>query len=455
MSTSRLARISLVALSAALTANVSAVASEDRRAKAHADLDAWLDARPARETAAQIAKRFKDAGLAEADVEALLRAGRSRYSAAPAPLGTVSDPLPLRCDHVDYATTYLLRLPAAYDPAKAWPLVLIGHGGNAEMSQERAEETARSYMEAYLAGAPDDVILAAPATARGWDWIGYSVLFSLVSKLSREVHVDPDRVYAVGQSMGGHMAWRLGIFFGDRFGAVSPMSGGYDFVENGQVVSLFDVPGYATHGQEEPYRIAEFNRKIKAYADAHRYPWTIVEKPGGHEIFADEVPKAFAFFREHPRDLRRDRVAVRATGPLRIDHGEPKKDGWPTDHVWVKDRPIVFETFGWVRVFPLPEDTSPLKAVQRAWVVRKSRSEIEVTARNVPRMRLYLSPDRFDLEKPLTVVVNGRRTTAVVRRDLAAMLELVKEFDDRGRIFPAFADLKIASDADVPDPMGP
>ena len=53
--------------------------------------------------------------------------------------------------------------------------------------------------------------------------------------------VDPDRVYVTGQSMGGHMSWRCGIAFPDRFAAIGPQSGGYDYVANQQVFRLFKI----------------------------------------------------------------------------------------------------------------------------------------------------------------------------------------------------------------------
>jgi predicted TIM-barrel fold metal-dependent hydrolase len=48
------------------------------------------------------------------------------------------------------------------------------------------------------------------------------------------------------------------------------------------------------------------------------------------------------------------------------------------------------------------------------------------------------------LSRPVTVRVNGAVLfRGSVRRDLATMLELVREFDDRGRIFHAAIDVEI------------
>ena len=42
----------------------------------------------------------------------------------------------------------------------------------------------------------------------------------------------------------------------------------------------------------------------------------------------------------------------------------------------------------------------------------------------------------------------------MVEPDMKTMLELVREFDDRGRILYAAVDVEIADDAEVPEPKG-
>ena len=71
---------------------------------------------------------------------------------------------------------------------------------------------------------------------------------------------------------------------------------------------------------------------------------------------------------------------------------------------------------------------------------------IELASVNARRMRIHLHPRMLDLTRPITATVNG----AVVFRgrvepDLAMMLRLVREFDDRGRIFHAAIDLEVPS----------
>lgn len=419
-------------------------------------LDRWVDERfvaDAGHLRVEIAAAVAAAKLDLHGVEQIVRAPRASYPQPLAAPGKVAQ-LPLRCDHVDYDTSFFLYIPKSYDQARAWPLALIGHGGNSEMTQQRAEATARSYLAAFVAAAEaKGFVIAAPATARGWGPIGNSILLSLISKLQRDLHLDADRIYVTGHSMGGHLSWRSGIYLADRWGAVAPMSGGYDYVANELVVPLFNVPGYATHGKDEPYQIADFNRKIRGWMEQQRYPWRIVEKSGGHEIFADEVPKVFEFFAAHPRNLYPERIAILTAGPYET-RGEAKKPRWDKEHTWHAQRPVMSETTHWARVFALPAGTPAERHLQRALIERRGRSEVVVTSKHVPRLRLYLHPSQFDLEAPLTVMVNGKAREVTPVCGLDVMLDLVREFDDRARVFHGYVDVAIDSDLEVPLPRG-
>ena len=103
-------------------------------------LDAYLDKRwlPEAEKATQeLLTRIREAKLNEDDVERMLRSGRSHYQRAKTQ-GKLVLIRNLQCEHVDYVTSFLLYVPKSYDPAKAAPLLLVGHGGNSAMSADYA-----------------------------------------------------------------------------------------------------------------------------------------------------------------------------------------------------------------------------------------------------------------------------------------------------------------------------
>ncbi|MBM4062807.1 MAG: hypothetical protein FJ265_17185, partial [Planctomycetes bacterium] len=395
--------------------------------------------------------------LGPADVEAALRAGRASYPAPPQPPGKLTRGLPLPCDHVDHRTEYHLYVPKSYDPARRTPLLCVVHGGSAARDLAFGARAARSGYDPFWIeqAETNGWLLLAPLTDRGWMHLGNSILFSAISRVQRDYHVDPDRVYLTGHSMGGHMTWRSAFQFPDRFAAVSPMSGGYDYVASEHVWNLANVPGYTTWGEQEPYDINPFNKKIAAWLEAHDYGWTCREKPGGHTIFADEVPKVAAFFAAHPRDLYRRQLWARfGATPLQFDTAE-KNEAWGVEHRWDPARPIAASTVHWLRGVAREADVPQEQRIMKVHARIGDGNRIEITAEHARRLRLYLHPKLVDFARSVVVVANGEKVfDGKVAPDVATMLQLAREFDDRGRVFWAAVDVAIAGDRSPGEPSG-
>ncbi len=393
-----------------------------------------------------------------ADLERTLRAGMTHYPEPPQPRGVLTKNLPLPCDHVDHETKYWIYVPKSYDPTKATPVLLVVHGGSATRDLAFGARAARAGIEPFWVEEAEQRgwLLVAPLTDRGWMWIGNSILFSALSRVQREYHVDPDRVYLTGHSMGGHMTWRSAFQFPDRFAAVSPMSGGYDYVKSKDVTNLLNVPGYTTFGTEEPYQINEFNKIIGGWMKEHRYPWTCQEKPGGHTIFVEEVPKIGQFFADHPRDLYRPSLFVRmGLQPMQFLTAD-KNEGWGKEHQWNAERPIAASTVHWLRCFPREAEARPEQRAMMISAQNLGANHFELVSENARKVRIYLHPKMVDFGKPVVVMANGEKVfDAKVTPSAATMLELAREFDDRGRIFWAAIDVEIATDRSPGEPFGP
>jgi hypothetical protein len=418
-------------------------------------LDAYFDRRfePDPGTAALVA-RLEAADIDMATLERMVRGPRSGLGAPPQPRGQATHELPLRCDHVDYETTYSIWVPKNYDPGRPTPLVIVGHGGNGAMSVAYAQKTVKKYFELFAKDADAaGFIIAVPATTRGWMSIGTSVVLSLVSKLEREYNLDRDRVYLTGHSMGGHLTWRSGFWLSDRWGAIGPMSGGYDYVKSGEIQALYNLPGYGTFGREEPYGIDGFNRSMRDWMAEHGFDFVLIEKYGGHEIYTDELPRLYRFFAAHPRDLYPRDLFARAAGITMAAPGEHAD--WGQTHTWTEGRPISLGSFRWLELAELPADVPAERRVQRVAARAGPDNVIEIQSENARRLRVYLHPKLVDLDRPVIIRVNGtERTNQLVRPDPAVLLETARAHDDRGRIFWARVDLELpeGDDSSPPEP---
>ncbi len=421
-----------------------------------AELEDLLDRRYATELDIEAAAaRFSERGIDAGTLERALRTPRSNVEDLGVPTGRIVPRIPLGCEHVDYETTFLLYLPPTFDPSIEHPLLIVGHGGNGAMPADYAERAALGGLRPWCqVAAEQQMVLAAPLTERGWGAIGNSIVTSLVSKLRRAYRIDPDRVFLTGHSMGGHLTWRSALTMPDRFAAVAPMSGGYDYVERGVMPLLWNVPGYGTFGAREPYEIDVFNRRMRTwFGERPGYDWTLVEKPGGHEIFADEIPRAAAFFADRPRDLyRKDIWAQGGRTFAWTDPGSNPK--WGRDHSWDLERPLPHGSFHAVQLLPHLDLADGAR--QEARVRFGDDNRIEVETRNVPRLALHLHPRLIDFGKPVQIVANGVEVFAGrVEPDLADMLRLAIRFDDPDRVFWKTLQVEIPGDGDPTPPQHP
>lgn len=425
--------------------------TEEERAVTRAEIDAYIDQRfeaPAGATDALVEKLDGERyGLEE--IEELLRGPRASYPDPAIPLDTVGE-IDVACYHVDYESIAYVYLPPGYDPTKPTPLVVVGHGGNSSMSASYARETAEGYIGAYEKLATSlGAILVAPATERGWSPIGDSLILSSISRVQRDYNVDPDRIYVTGQSMGGHLSWRTALTYGDRYAAFSPMSGGYaEWAEDGTLRNLWTTAGTSTWGQIEPYELDTTNEVLREWLVSHGYEWDGKQVPGEHPIPNAELSNVAAFFEAHPRNMYRSDTWYRAGGSMQYT-GNWDIDGWP-EHTINLDRPLMSNLRHWIRVTPRPDFEGALTFSGRV----VSGNRIEITSENVRQMKVMLHPKMgLDLSQSVAIVVNGEELfNAIVEPDWKQMFELVREFDDRGRVFHGFVDLEIPTDLAVPDP---
>jgi dienelactone hydrolase len=422
----------------------------------HVLLDAWIDNRWSGDTPQALIQAIIATGLEIKDVEALLLKGRAGYPDAPQLIGQVTTGIPIDAQHVDHSSEYLIYVPSNYDKTAQTPLIVVGHGGNDCQDLADSEVAAHSGMNPWVSFAEQHgFLMVAPLTDRAWGHIGYSIIFSTLSQVQRDYNIDPNRIYITGHSMGGHLSYRSGIYLGDRWAAISPMSGGYDYVASGLVENLFNVPGFATWGEFDWYGIDDHNRKIRDWMKDHGFFWENWEKPGGgHSIFSDYIDDVGNLFIANTRDLYRQTVFASA-GPWGAPGGlsiptlkfetADQRSCWGITHTWDTERPIPASTFHWLRLSPSENEN----IVQRVWAANKGNNTFEITSENARQLRLYLHPTMVDFSSPVVVEVNGETLyNGIVEPDLATMLYLVREFDDRGRVF--YAAIDIAIDTDLP-----
>ena len=119
----------------------------------------------------------------------------------------------------------ILRIPQAYEPERPWPLILAYHpsGGSGTSFLHYVERVLGDEIERFVVAAPSryrqtGVDAPPPFTNE------HAIVMDTVR---RKVHVDSDRVYVLGYSLGGYTAWTLAMLNADRLAGVIALASTY------------------------------------------------------------------------------------------------------------------------------------------------------------------------------------------------------------------------------------
>ncbi len=254
--TAILARASALALASACGDEpLAARAEADAGTQAHElDFDAvsQLDAQEDRQAPEDIARL----GLHEVSLPEVSESSGLDTASTPLDAGQVWTPLIA-------ARPYGFRLPVQYDPAKAWPLVILLHGyvesapfidGWLKIGDE---VDSQSFLLAVPEGTKDQTGVrywnatnaCCDLFANKVDDVGY--LKAVIADMKWKFHVDPKRVYVMGHSNGAFMAHRLACEMADQIAGIVALSG-VNYAEASACKPSAPVSVLQVHGTLDP-----------------------------------------------------------------------------------------------------------------------------------------------------------------------------------------------------------
>lgn len=197
---------------------------------------------------------------------------------------------------------YRFYVPERMQPGARYPLIVWLHDiagvGNDNLRQIEDTNDAGSHIWIQPEiQAKHPAFVVAPQCPIGWLWVNFLsrtpsrklwIAVKLIDAIKREYPIDPDRVYIVGQSMGGYAVWALLGARPNDFAAAIPVAGGGSVSKASQFAG---VPVWAFHGRRDPLiPIHESRRMIDALQRAGAHPRiTEFERLGHSQSFWREV----------------------------------------------------------------------------------------------------------------------------------------------------------------------
>ncbi len=213
----------------------------------------------------------------------------------------------------DTLQPYSVVLPENYDPSRRYNLLVDLHGYGED------DYTAARTLAPFC---PDDFIVLAPF-GRGDMYYrskGEVDVLDVIALAEKIYSVDPNRIYIMGNSMGGLGAWRFGQLYPDRFAALASFCGwtGDYYLEN-----LRHVPVLVAHGDADTNVPISFDRKAALRLKELGFTVRFDELPGvGHDAWHGWAARfgggaVFDFFRQYVRDPWPARVSLNTKLNLR------------------------------------------------------------------------------------------------------------------------------------------
>lgn len=145
------------------------------------------------------------------------------------------------------ARYYKLHVPKSYDPKKPTPLMFAIHGGGGNMEIQADDkyygQITKSESAGYVVAFPNGSSPFQSGKVATWNagaCCGQArdnkiddVQFfkDMVKTISGQLNIDPKRIYAVGMSNGGMMAYRLACEMSDTFAGIASVAGTDNTIE--------------------------------------------------------------------------------------------------------------------------------------------------------------------------------------------------------------------------------
>ena len=337
---------------------------------------------------------------------------------------------------------YWLVVPEPYDPAKKYQARFQLHGG-----VMRPQATLRGDGRVSLAGAEQIYILPAGWSDAPW-WSDQQVanLHAILDDVKHEYNVDENRVVVSGVSDGGTGVYYVAMRDTTPYASFLPLNGYVLVLRNPEL----EIPGamFLNNLRNKPFFIVNGGKDPLYPTDTVEPSIAHLNKGGVRMVYRPQ-PQAGHDTSWWPtvKDDFEDFVRTHPRVPL------PDTLTWEVaeTRTWNRAHWLVIDKLG--AAAGETKTMADLNVAGDGLVFHNSRSgrvdlarsgnTVTATTRGVKEFTLLLSPDQFDFDKNVRVVVNGRVAfDGRVEKSVATLQKWAARDNDRTMLFAAELTIK-------------
>jgi len=341
-----------------------------------------------------------------------------------------------------------LRIPRGYTPDRPWPLIYALHpsGGTGPSFLPRVEKLLGNLVEEFILAAPThyyQTVLDAPPPFTSEHPV-------MLREIRRTVHVDSDRIYLLGYSLGGYAAWTLAMLHADEIAGSVPISSAYSLPADVEGLwraftpNFAEVPILHVWGGRDGLAVPGFEGRDQhsgTMSSLNRRFSPLIRK-WGLNVIDHQVPRAGHGGAEPRRDqllkiLEHERTHYpRKVGHL-FRHIHQARAYWLEGHSWEGDHwgepgRRIKPRKGESRAAAYGRVILPLLGELRGEI---DGQVIRIRRRHVADLTLWFGDGMIDWQQPVTVELDGKKIFAGrVEPDLDVCLSQAARTGDFDRL---------------------
>jgi predicted peptidase len=192
---------------------------------------------------------------------------------------------------------YRLFVPPDYDPVQPYPIVLWLHNAAARGTDNLAQISGTDYFgsHTWINGESLEkyhAFVLAPQVSEAGGWSSprgketppnLEAALAILTSVEHKYHIDPDRVYVAGESMGGEGVWRALAADPHRFAAAVALCG---YGDSWEIPRVAKIPVWIFQGQMDAtvdvHRARDWVAELKKAGGSPKY----TEYPSiGHNVW--------------------------------------------------------------------------------------------------------------------------------------------------------------------------
>jgi len=277
---------------------------------------------------------------------------------------------------------YKLRLPAGFDPQKAYPLIIDLHGSGSPYSLDFFTPMFKRGGSAQDKSGIE-AIVAAPWGRGNNRYMGMAEtdVWDVMRDVKYTFQIDQERQYLCGFSMGGYGTWALAIHAPEHWAAIAVCAGGDRGApsESGLAVNIADIPALIWHGDSDGTVPVTYAEKMqKALQAVGNDPKMVIVPGRGHDFGVKDKILVYNWLLSHSRKPVTKFSYVSSSGMNRGRNGVEVLDIYPAS-----------------TVLPLVE-------------VEISGNQVKISSQNTSRIRVMMGRSGLNLTGEVQVVWNGK-----------------------------------------------